>query len=80
LTKLNTLAFDPTRFVVKKTGMDHTVYMAGMLGHSVAGYSADVIVVKVPIGGDDPQNGNMPTPPPWLVQCKESEALAALGK
>lgn len=78
LCKLNTLAFDPTGFVIKETGMDHTVYLGGMLAHSTAGYSAGVIVVKVPTGGD--HRGNMPTPPAWLAPCKESEALAALGK
>lgn len=76
IKKLNEGHVDPSKALIKATGMDRMTYSAGVLASSVAGFSPDALVVKVPLGGTDP----MPTPPAWLVPCKESEALAAMGK
>ncbi|SNS00066.1 hypothetical protein SAMN04488503_2274 [Humidesulfovibrio mexicanus] len=80
LDELSKSSIDRGQFVVKKLDMRHEVYCGRVIGRTVAGFRDGVIVVKVPTGNGDPQNGDMPTPPPWLVPCKESEALAALGR
>lgn len=80
LDELNKVRINRPKHVVKMLGMEHTVYSAGRLAHAVAGFKDGVIVVKVPTGNGDSQNDDMPIPPEWLVPCKESEALAALGQ
>lgn len=80
LDELSKRAIDRGKFVLAQCGMKHEVYSGGRFARAVAGFKDDVIVVKVPTGNGDPQNGSMPTPPAWMTPCKESEALAALGK
>jgi len=78
--ELSKLRIDMGEYIVKQSGMAHTVFVGFTLANSVAGFKDGVIVVKVPTGNGDLQNGSMPSPPTWLVPCKESEALAALGQ
>ena len=80
LDELNKSAIDRVKYIVAQLDMRHEVYSGGRIARTTAGFKSSVIVVKVPTGNGDPQNGSMPTPPPWLVPCKESEALAALGQ
>jgi len=80
LDVLNKSRIDRGKFALAQCGMEHEVYSGGRLARTAAGFKDGVIVVKVPTGNGDPQNGSMPTPPAWLSPCKESEALAALGQ
>jgi hypothetical protein len=80
LDELNKSSIHRAKFVVAQLGMEHDVFVGGRFARTTGGFKDGVIVVKVPTGNGDTQNGSMPTPPPWLVPCKESEALAALGQ
>ncbi len=80
LDGLSKNAVDRVKYIVKKLGMRHEVFFNCRFAKTTAGFKDGVIVVKVPTGNGDSQNGDMPTPPPWLVPCKKSEALAALGQ
>lgn len=77
---LNTVFFSTNKFLLKETGMAHTVFAGGRVGHSSAGHTADVVLVNYPlIQGKGHSVGNEPVPPAWLRPCKESEFLAAQG-
>lgn len=78
LEQLNKDFFSANKFLLKETGMGHTVFYCARVGNSSAGYTEDAVLVNVPYlpeGGD----GQKPTPPAWLLPCKESEFLAAQG-
>jgi len=79
LDEVNKLAIDQARYVVKKSGMFHEVFVGMVLARSTCGFKDGVIFMRVPTGNGDVQNGGMPTPPAWLRPCKESEFLAAQG-
>ena len=78
---------DYSKRIVAATGMGRTILALvggrACLCSSSAGFRGETIVVKVPVE-PMPQDGidddPMPTPPPWIRQCKESEMLAAMGK
>ncbi len=87
IEEINNDQFDVSDYIIKATGMAHTVFgphaesrSGQCIAHSTAGHACDKLVVKVPIGksmhGDNPS----PTPPPWLREAKESEVLALYGK
>lgn len=80
LDELSKSAVDRVKYIVKRLNMQHEVFIGFRWAMTTAGFTDGVIVVKVPTGNGDSQNGDIPTPPPWLVPCKESEALAALGQ
>ncbi len=80
IEQLNKDFFSANKFLLKETGMAHTVFHGGRVGNSSAGYTEDAVLVNVPYtpeGGHG--DGQKPTPPAWLLPCKESEFLAAQG-
>ena len=80
LDEANKSFCDPSKHIVKATGMGRTLLGGRMIAHTAAGHVDGKIVVKVPIGAKlDPQNDPMPTPPPWLREAKESEVGNTLG-
>lgn len=77
---VNTAFFSTNKFLLKETGMAHTVFAGGRVGHSSAGHTLDVVLVNVPLTPERGHgDGEAPLPPAWLRPCKESEFLAAQG-
>lgn len=87
IDEINKDRFDVSDYILKVTGMEHTVFgphaesrSGQCIADSVAGYAGGNLVIKVPIGTKMRGDGLTPTPPAWLREAKESEVLSLYGK